>query len=604
MEFNTCPSFPGVMSMVALTTPVLPLLTTLLFAGTEAPLSAPSAESSEFSSAPSTTFKLVPHTPSTLSFEVGDLRNARFVAMQRSVGLLHTHSAQLGSVGVLHLSLMTSYSHAKKFPELPGGELRYSDVSRWMGTFAAAYTFFPWLEAYASYEVSSSFATVTSNTSPSKASSAASGQILGDTHLGTKLAHGFAPSFYAGLDLGLRIFNVGHSMNQLRLAFRPSVLLTWNLQEFSSGIPLLLHANMGAHIGRDARFFSDNAGTASRALWQTFSWNLNSRHFGLLGFALEAPLPYATPFVEYQATFPFWTKADSALAKANPQSLVVGTKLTLLPNVTFSLGGDINLKSPQLPGIAIHPPWRFFIGISLATAPSSLVAVPEQVMVEIQAVSSRVEEAPPAAPPAQPQLVLALKRGNKLVHGHVHLRGPNPQHFYVTEASPGLYVPPGPQLLEILPEEGLALVKKVDMDVDQTQAVMLNIEGAPAVAPVRLVNQRILFLEPLAFSPTKAELTPQGQAQLRSLVDLLLRNHIRKIRIESHVEAQKVEGTAMPFSAQRSQIVVEALVQMGVDTERMEVLNLGDSKPVAPNSFRRGRLLNRRMDFIVLEKWE
>lgn len=60
----------------------------------------------------------------------------------------------------------------------------------------------------------------------------------------------------------------------------------------------------------------------------------------------------------------------------------------------------------------------------------------------------------------------------------------------------------------------------------------------------------------------------------------------------------------MQLSAQYSQIVIDALVKLGVDAERIEVLNLGDSRPIAPNTVRKGRLLNRRMDFVVLEKWE
>jgi outer membrane protein OmpA-like peptidoglycan-associated protein len=466
-----------------------------------------------------------------------------------------------------------------------------------MGTFSAAYAFLHWLEVYGSYEVSSSFATMTLS---SGMSSSVSGQILGDTNLGAKLTHGFVPSFYAGLDLGLRLFNVGNTSNNLRLAFRPSALLTLNIQRLSPYVPLVLHSNLGVHVdlGRDTGLFENNA---ARDIWKTFSWNLNNRHYGFFSLALEAPLPCVTPFVEYQASFPFWTQKDNALAKANPQSLVVGAKLTLLPNVTFTLGGDINLKSPHIPGVTFYPPWRFFIGISLATAPSSSVPAPSTAT-RGQTSAAGLEEEP--GEPLPPQLVLALKRGNQFVPGQVYLRGPNPQRFYLAETTPSFNLPPGPQLLEILPAEGLAKVKKIHLSPGQAQTLVLDIESAPANAPVRRLPQRILFAEPLAFSLSKMELTPFGQAQLRSLVDLLLRNHIRKIRIESHVESQQIEGSAMPLSAQRSQMVVDALVELGIGPERMEVLNLGDTKPVAPNTVRRGRLLNRRMDFVVLEKWE
>jgi len=586
--------------MSSLSLLVLPLLLTLP-GDIETPAHAPHAASASPQEKPAS----FQHTPSTLGLEVGDWRNTRSLSMQRSLGFIHTHSAQLSAPHLLHLSLLASYSNTKKFPAFPGSDTQYSDVSRWMGVFSAAYVFAPWLEAYASYEGSSSFARrifLSGQSSDDAALSASvSGQILGDTNLGLKVAHNFVPSFYVGLDLGMRIFNVGHSMSNVRFAFRPSLPLTWNLQEFSPHLPLALHANLGLHVGRDTGFLSTDA---AKAMWQTFSWNLNSRHYGFFSVALEAPLPCATPFVEYQISFPFWDKTDNSqtppLAKAFPQSLIVGAKLTLLPYVSFTLGGDFNLKSPQIPGIVYQPPWRFFMGVSFATALSS--SPPPSAPPASFALTR--EETPP--PVLQPQLGLVLKQDNKLLSGKVYVRGPNPQSFDISAHAPSTFhIPEGPQLLEILPDEGFARVKKVNVATGQKQTLTLDIESAPAEIPVRLVNQRILFAEPLAFTPNKpAELSNYGQTQLRALVDLLLRNHIRKIRVESHVELQKTGTPAMQLSAQRSQTVVDALAKLGVEPERIEVLNWGDSKPVAPNTVRKGRLLNRRMDFVVLERWE
>ena len=568
---------------------VFPILTTLTV-GVETPFEdnvpAPMVASSA----------AVLHTPSTLHMEVGDERNARFVAMHRGIGLLYANSAQPGIQGVLHLSLLASYSHTNKFPELVGGKSSYSKISRWMGTFSAAYVFLPWLEAYGSYEVSSSFATMTP---PSGKSSPVSGQILGDTTLGTKATYRFVPSLYGGLDVGLRAFNVGESSGNLRFAFRPAALLTWNVQQFSPDVPLIAHSNFGFHLGRYSRLL--NQEDASRAIWQTFSWNLSGYNYAFLKLALESPLPCVTPFLEYQANFPFWGKGYVP-SKANPQSLAMGAKITVLPNATLSVGVDFNLKSPHVPGVVFFPPWRLFFGISLATAPSSSVPVASQTTYEEYI---PIAEPVEPSPPAQSQLIVALKRGNKFIQGQAYVRGPNPQSFQLTEATPSISLPPGPQAVELLPDEGLAFVKRVNLAPGQAQALILNVENTPPGAPpVRLVNQRILFGEPLAFSATKAELTPQGQMQMRNLVNLLIRNHIRKIRIESHVESQRMEGAAMLLSAQRAQVLVDALGGLGINPERIEVLNLGDSKPVAPNTVRAGRLLNRRIELFVVESWD
>jgi outer membrane protein OmpA-like peptidoglycan-associated protein len=245
------------------------------------------------------------------------------------------------------------------------------------------------------------------------------------------------------------------------------------------------------------------------------------------------------------------------------------------------------------------------MGISLATAPSSTSssasAPAASASSSAKTISTQAEE---YRAPAKPQLVLALRKGNKPVPGQVYLRGPNPQQLSIfTHASP-LSIPEGPQLLEIAPEEGLAKLLNVDLAPGQKQTLTLDIESEPAEPAVRLLNQRILFAEPLAFALNKAELTLRGEAQLRALADLLVRNHIQTIRIESHVEAQKTQALAVQLSAERSKAVVEALAKLGIEEKRLEVLNWGDAKPVAPNTIRKGRLLNRRMDFVVVDRWD
>ncbi|MCL2011597.1 MAG: OmpA family protein [Cystobacterineae bacterium] len=619
-----------------------------------------------------------PHTPSTLYLEVGDARNVRAAALQRSVGLFYTHSAQLGRPGLLHFSLLVDYSHANHFPKTfedgPGSpasgslDSSFSDTSRWTATFAAAWVFLPWLEAYASYELSSSYASY----GTSSPTTTYSGQILGDTTLGLKLAHRFAQSFYAGMDLGLRVFTTNQSVQNIRFAFQPSALLTWNAQELSPRVPLILHANLGLGIGHNGPISLEQL--SRETAWKTFAWNLTHRHHASVRLALEAPLPYATPFVEYRAIIPFWNEEDrqasAAFTKANPQSLLFGAKLTMLPSFTLTLGGEVNLKTPHIPSFAPSPPWRVFLGVSLATEPfvhsafSPLAASQRLAAPPLSPIVGRVVDAhtqqplphvdiklgpqelqsqhhghfqsqalPPGsytveinAPgyfpktqtllhgenpnethlislvPSSAQLVLSLRRGNKFVLGQVLLRGPSPQSFPLETASV-FNIPAGPQLLELIPQEGLAKILNVHFSPGQKQTLSLDIEAAPAAPHVRLVNQRLVLAEPLAFASHKAELTARGQAQLRSLVDALIRNNIKSLRLESHVEAQKTEAHAMQLSAQRAQAVVDALARLGVDAERIEVLNWGDTKPVAPNTVSKGRLLNRRMDFVVLEKW-
>ena len=48
--------------------------------------------------------------------------------------------------------------------------------------------------------------------------------------------------------------------------------------------------------------------------------------------------------------------------------------------------------------------------------------------------------------------------------------------------------------------------------------------------------------------------------------------------------------------------VADYLVGQGIDPSRIESAGYGDNRPVAPNLTARGRELNRRVEFLILEK--
>ena len=56
------------------------------------------------------------------------------------------------------------------------------------------------------------------------------------------------------------------------------------------------------------------------------------------------------------------------------------------------------------------------------------------------------------------------------------------------------------------------------------------------------------------------------------------------------------------LSEDRAKSVGDYLVAQGIDRSRIESAGYGDSKPVAPNLTARGRELNRRVEFFILEK--
>jgi outer membrane protein OmpA-like peptidoglycan-associated protein len=75
-----------------------------------------------------------------------------------------------------------------------------------------------------------------------------------------------------------------------------------------------------------------------------------------------------------------------------------------------------------------------------------------------------------------------------------------------------------------------------------------------------------------------------------------------RIRIEGHADASGTHEKNAVLATQRAEAVRRYLMQSGIASSRLETLGYGDSRPIADNSTEEGRRLNRRTEFVVLQK--
>jgi outer membrane protein OmpA-like peptidoglycan-associated protein len=86
------------------------------------------------------------------------------------------------------------------------------------------------------------------------------------------------------------------------------------------------------------------------------------------------------------------------------------------------------------------------------------------------------------------------------------------------------------------------------------------------------------------------------------VVDAIVRNDIKRVRIEGHTDNQGNPELNLQLSKDRAQAVAAHLIKAGIDASRLEVEGFGDTRPIAPNLTPRGRELNRRVEFVILER--
>jgi outer membrane protein OmpA-like peptidoglycan-associated protein len=111
----------------------------------------------------------------------------------------------------------------------------------------------------------------------------------------------------------------------------------------------------------------------------------------------------------------------------------------------------------------------------------------------------------------------------------------------------------------------------------------------------------VVTLGDVLFASGQTQLVEGGRSSLEEVVDLLQTEPDKKIRVEGHTDSSGEAETNLQLSEQRAQAVREALISLGVDSERISALGMGEDFPIASNEDEEGRALNRRVDVILLD---
>ena len=323
-----------------------------------------------------------PQSPSTVGFSVQDLRNLRQTpGATGSIGTLHVLSADLGRKGVLRFSAIGEYSNQTDFPVVAATNTRSA------GTFGLSYVLIDWLELYASYSAS---ANTNSSSTPRQISS------LGDFGGGAKLAAPLSGALSAGIDLRVMSYASAGSQN-LRgsaVAFAPQLIATYDLRQ---SLPLRLHGNFGALVDNTKTAVANGSLNAA----EQFALGINAYQRLTLGVAAEVPLPWVTPFVEYDVRYPLGVPGgnlvgpDGVLVRVGrvmPQVVSLGAKITAIRDLTLIAAVDLGLSRVVGLGVPATPPYNFLFGAAF------------NVDLFSRGETRIVEKTAPAAPGPQPEL--------------------------------------------------------------------------------------------------------------------------------------------------------------------------------------------------------
>ncbi len=120
-----------------------------------------------------------------------------------------------------------------------------------------------------------------------------------------------------------------------------------------------------------------------------------------------------------------------------------------------------------------------------------------------------------------------------------------------------------------------------------------------------LFNKKIgesLLLNHVTFEPNMFTINDTNCTQVDSLAEILRYNKSLKIEIIGYTDKSGIPEKNITISINRAKSVYNRLVEKGVEPSRLFFSGCGDENPVAPNTYRWGRDLNRRIEVVLLDK--
>ena len=100
----------------------------------------------------------------------------------------------------------------------------------------------------------------------------------------------------------------------------------------------------------------------------------------------------------------------------------------------------------------------------------------------------------------------------------------------------------------------------------------------------------------LRFDSEKATIQPESKTLLDGIAAALKSSPDWRLRIVGHTDASDDAKANLQLSIDRAQAIKEALVDRGIDAQRLDATGLGESRPIASNGTPEGRALNRRVE--------
>ena len=158
-----------------------------------------------------------------------------------------------------------------------------------------------------------------------------------------------------------------------------------------------------------------------------------------------------------------------------------------------------------------------------------------------------------------------------------------------------------------LDDDGDGIPNGKDLEPDTPKGSVVDQFGRALKEQERvLVQEGFIRLSKVYFEIGKSKLTVESYDALNAVTELLLKYPMLRIEIQGHTDNSGSRMKNIQLSQARAQAVLEYILthEPSLKRDNFTVVGYGPDRPIAPNITAEGKRLNRRVEFVVLNKEE
>jgi OOP family OmpA-OmpF porin len=129
-------------------------------------------------------------------------------------------------------------------------------------------------------------------------------------------------------------------------------------------------------------------------------------------------------------------------------------------------------------------------------------------------------------------------------------------------------------------------------------------QGCPKKYTLIVVTEeKIEIKQQVHFAKNKAKILKDSNELLSQVADAIKVAKIKRILIEGHTDSDGPDARNLRLSQARADAVREHLIKLGgVEPGVLESVGFGETRPISSNKTAKGKALNRRVEFKIIEK--